>query len=224
MLLASPVLALETGGRYDFFCDHGQDIINAELVGEDETRYYVKLSVSVNKLPIEKKNVLRTVLKAAPERAKQKVRMHAGFLGGFALASGRLSDFTGGAPAATLYGTYEVMPRLGLILRADFMRFASGDAALSAVTALPGFAYELPWHIWRIRVSAGMALGTAWLYAFADNLSRHSFTPAALVFFTAAYDFSDRLAAVMSVDTAYLYDVQTAVWIPSLKIGVGYRL
>lgn len=220
----SSVHALETGGRYDFFCDHGQDIINAELIGEDDARYYVRLSVSVNKVPIEKKNVLRTVLKQPPVRAPHKARFAAGVLGGMGIATGRLADFSGVTPAAAFYGAYEIMPRLTLVLRADYMRFVSGDASLRSIALLPGVAYELPFQLWRLRFAAGMAVGSAWLYAATNSLSQNSFTPAVLVFVTVAYNFQERLGAIFTLNTTYIYDAQTPVLIPSLKLGVSYRL
>lgn len=224
--MVSSVHALETGGRYDFFCDHGQDIINAELVGEDDARYYVRLSVSVNKVPIEKKNVLRTVLKAPAVRVKIKaeLRFTAGLLGGVGIATGRLADFTGATPAATLYAGYEIMPRFSVVFRTDFMRFVQGDASLRSLAFLPGISYEFPWRLWRLRFFGGVAAGSAWLYAIADSAGRSSFTPAANVFAAARYNFTERLDAIFSVDTTYLYDAQTFVLIPSLKIGAGYRL
>ena len=224
LLVVPSVHSLETGGRYDFFCDHGQDIINAELIGEDDTSYYVRLSVSVNKVPIEKRNVLRTVLKAPPARTPQKARLMAGILGGVGIATGRLADFTGVTPAATLYASYEIMPRLSLIMRMDFMRFASGDASLRSLAILPGVAYEAPWRLWRLRFSGGIAAGSAWLYAVADSLSRSSFTPALLVFAAASYDFSERLGVIFTADTTYLHDAQTLVLVPVLKLGVSYHL
>lgn len=224
LLVTSSAHALETGGRYDFFCDHGQDIINAELIGEDDVRYYVRLSVSVNKVPIEKKNVLRTVLKAAPVRAPQKARFAVALAGGVGITTGRLADFTGATPAATLYGTYEILSRLSLIFRMEFLRLANGDASLRALAFLPGVAYELPWQLLRLRFSGGITFGSAWLYAVADTLSRSSFTPAANVFAMVSYDFSERLRAIFTVDTTYLYDAQTTVLIPAIKMGVSYRL
>lgn len=224
LLVVPSVHALETGGRYDFFCDHGQDIINAELIGEDDTSYYVRLSVSVNKVPIGKKNVLRTVLKAPPASTPQKTRFMAGVLGGIGIATGRLADFTGVTPAATLYASYEIMPRLSLIFRTDFMRFASGEASLRSLAFLPGVAYEAPWRLWRLRFSGGLAAGSAWLYAVADRQSLSSFTPALLVFAAVSYDFSERFGVIFTADTTYLYDAQTMVMVPALKLGASYRL
>jgi hypothetical protein len=219
--------ALETGGRYDFFCDHGQDIMNAELVGEDDTRYYVKLSVSVSRLAIEKKNVLHTSRKASSPVAAQAGKPHpfsVTLLGGLGFASGRLAEFSPVTPAITLYGAYRLKERWDLAVRGDFMRFANGDAALRPLFFSAGMGFNLPWQFSQIRFFSGVSVGVAWLYAVAEGLKENSLTPAVILWSAAERSFTERISVTIFTDLSYIYDKQTFVLIPAVRLGVSYRL
>ena len=232
MFSASGVSALEIGARYDFFCDDGQDIINAELADEDEKRYYVKLSVTVNKVPIEKKDVIRTVLKsprpkpAAEPAAVAPVQkpIAVSLLPGLDLATGRLSDFASIAPAVTATGTYPWRDGFSFAARTDFLRFASGANALRVLAFSAGATYDLPWKFAGISFYAGAALGAAYIYAVTDVSSAHSLTPSAVVWGTAERPLYEKLTATAMLDVTYIFDRQTFVLMPGLKVGVSYRL
>ncbi len=201
--------------------------MNAELVGEDETRYFVKLSASVNRLAIEKKNVLRTDLKARPPAAAEPVKARAfsvALIGGMGFATGRLAEFSSVTPAVTLYGAYRLKERWDIIARGDFMRFANGDASLRPVLFSAGMSFHLPWRFREIRFSSGLSAGAAWLYAVADGLKEQSLTPAAIIWFAAERSFTDRISATTFIDVSYIYDRQTFVLIPAIRLGVSYQL
>lgn len=227
LLFASPVFALETGGRYDFFCDHGQDIFNAELAGEDAKYYYVKLSVSVSKLAIEKKTVLRTTLKAPPPAAaapKTGRRIVFGVLGGLGLASGRLADFAALSPAATVFATYRQNERWSIVGRADFLRFASGNAALRFLSFSAGLRFDPAWQFPGFRIFSALSLGSALVSASSEDFSEQNFAPVVIFCVGAERNLTEKLSAVATVDASYIYDKQTFVLVPALRLGVSYRL
>lgn len=226
LLFVSPVLALETGGRYDFFCDDGQDIINAELVGEDAKYYYVKLSVSVNNLAIDKKTVLHTTLKAPPQAAASiaKRRMALGILGGLGLASGNLADFAALSPAVAVFGTYQYRERWSVFARGDFLRFASGTAALRFLSISAGLRFDPDWQFAGFRFFSALSLGSALVSAATEEYAEQNFSPVVIFCVGSERQLVEKLSGIAALDFSYIYDKQTFVLVPAIRLGVSYRL
>jgi hypothetical protein len=217
------LFALEAGRRYDFICSDGQDIFNAELIGEDSEKYYLKLSASIAKVPLEKKYVTRTIDKtAAPEIQREKIAVNVNALAGLAIATGRLAGFSGVAPAASLSGDIRITPRWQFVLRGDFQQFTKDTAYLRMILFSAGIETLLPLEYKAFRFRAGVSGGGAYLSAVTDEARQTTVVPAAVFWTGTNLPVSATWQVLLRIQAAYVYDAHTFVITPGFFLGAAY--
>lgn len=226
LLAGTSLAALEKGGRYDFICRDGQDIYNAELVSENNERYFVRLSPVLNSFPIDKSFVVRTVERSLPEKAEKpsaRQKFDVAAAAGADFSTGRLASFSGIAPAFSLSAAYNVYSRFDAITRVDANQFASNGSYLREIIITAGSRYRLPFSFWKIDSAVGLAAGATLLIARSSTFSENGAAFTLTVFGRLTRDFSSRFAALADLHLHYIYDRETVILLPGIALGAAFK-
>ena len=221
LILPQLAFALEKGKRYDFLCDDGQDIINAELVREDSERYFVRLSAALADIRIEKRFVRQTRehLQNAPENLQ---RWRAFILPGAQFATGRLAEFARVAPIIVAGVGRRIFYQIEMVGRADYSRLAKDSASLNIARLAAGAEYPLPVVFWQLSVTAGAGGGVAQIFGGVDSFRVSSAIPFALAWLVLKRKISAAWSLVLQPEFSALFDNRSAYFLAAFHAGVSY--
>lgn len=239
LLLASAVAAapLVPGKHYDFYQDNGQNLLHAELLGETETEFEVKLTYLPRPLKIAKRNLLRPPQLSAGEEIEPRsgklfwgrtLRLGARF-GYAALTTGPLAGIF---PAG-----------LQTSLGAEWLLFAEPWLGIRAVSLVGSFVSHTQdsRSIRQYAVQAGpvFALG-AWKSAGIDfslhplfgvsktSLTGYTFTADYYVFSGQLLVQAERrvgpVVVGLQIFSNYLFDQSLAFTASGISVGAQYPL
>lgn len=220
MIAPQMTFALETGKRYDFLCDDGQDIINAELIKEDREQYFVRLSAAMADIRIEKRYVRRTIERVLPEKAASQ-RWRWQILPGLQITTGRLTDFARFGPAFLTGLAYRLLPGIDIIARADVSRFGRQDASLNILRLATGAEYALPVSFWQISVAGGAAGGAAQIIGEADNFHVSSTIAFGAVWLAFRKKITEGWSVLLQPEISAIFDNRSTFVLAAFHAGVS---
>ena len=221
VLFTSALSALETGKRYDFICSNGEDILNAELITEDAERYYLRLTSSAPKVPLEKKYVTSIVPKIQnPPPVPVNLRIN--FLLGAALATGRLAGFSTAAPALSIGASMAGFGSTEWVARGDLQQFSKNGDYLRASLMTAGLQIPVLHIGEKLKVCAGVSAGIAHVFTSSAGEQSGGIVPAASIWSEMNRPMTGTWSLTLRVQALYIYDAQTFVLTPGFLAGAAY--
>jgi len=215
--------ALQPGKRYDFFCHDGQDIFNAEYVSEDNNRYFVKLSALVTSVPIEK-GFVRHIQESPSVKSEKASEYTLTANAGALVATGRLANFSGFAPALSFSGRRSLPWHISAVVRTDVVRFQRDAMSLSMISFLPGIEYAPQYSLALFTGAIGIAAGGAYMQGLSESATVRALIPAAITYMVLRRHLTAALFLTFSVTVSYFHDKLNPLVLPGLFAGVEYRL